>query len=54
MDDVEKLMSHICQLEKENDAKAKQEADFQLENGVIREKLQTLDAKNDELIKKNV
>ena len=42
MDDVEKLMSQICQLEKENDAKAKQ---------VFREKLQTLEAKNDELIR---
>ena len=42
MDDVEKLMSQIGQLEKENDAKAKQ---------VFREKLQTLEAKNDELIK---
>ena len=51
MDDMEKLLSEIGQLEKENKAKAEQLAGVQIENEILEEKLQTLEAKNDELIR---
>ena len=51
MDDLENLISEIGQLEKENEAKTKQLADIQIENEIMQEKLQTLEAKNDELIR---
>ena len=49
-DNLEKLMSEIRQLEEENEAKVKQLADMQIGNEMMKERLQTLEAKNAELI----
>ena len=50
IDDIEKLMSDIGQLEKENVVKAKQLEEIKDENEIIKEKLFSLEARNNELV----
>ena len=48
--DIEKLMSDIGHLEKENEVKAKQLEEIKNENEMIKEKLCSLQARNNELV----